>query len=81
MHRQETEIEKLEAGLGLTKKVSPDDRWLVMKTVDQTVHATSGKLAASLSEIPGGTGRTCPLGTATFSAYPPPLKRAHTCKK
>ena len=49
-----------------------------MKTVDQTVHATSGKEAASLSETPCGTGSTCPAGTATFSAYPPPLRRAQT---
>jgi len=39
-----------------------------MKIVDHTVHATSGKLAASVRETPGGTGSTCPAGTATFSA-------------
>jgi hypothetical protein len=64
----------------LTNKVSPLDSRLVMKIVDHTVHATSGKLAASVREIPVGTGRTCPSGTATFSAYPPPARRAHTCE-
>lgn len=49
-----------------------------MKTVDHTVHATSGKLAASCKETLAGTGRTWPAGTATFSAYPPPPTRAHT---
>jgi hypothetical protein len=62
----------------ITKIVSPADSRLIIKTVDQTVHATSGKLAASLRETPVGTGRTCAAGTATFSAYPPPLSRAHT---
>nr|GMD93053.1 Uncharacterised protein [Ipomoea batatas] len=61
-----------------TKNVSPGDSRLIIKTVDQTVHATSGKLAASSKETPDGTGRTCPAGTATFSAYPPPPTRAHT---
>lgn len=42
------------------------------------MHATSGKAAASMSETPEATGRTCPAGTATFSAYPPPLSRAQT---
>jgi len=39
-----------------------------MKTVDQTVHATSGKAAASFREIPAGIGKICPAGTETFSA-------------
>lgn len=67
-------------GLWVTKNVSPADSRLIIKTVDQTVHATSGRLAASFKETPDGIGRTCPVGTATFSAYPPPLRRAHTCK-
>ena len=51
-----------------------------MNTVDQTVQATSGKPAASVSDTPSGTGSSCPAGTTTFSAYPPPLSNAHTCK-
>lgn len=62
----------------LTRRLSPGDSLLVMKMVDQTVHATSGKLAASVKETPFGTGRTCSAGVATFSAYPPPPRRAHT---
>jgi hypothetical protein len=50
-----------------------------MKTVDQTVHATSGKPAASARDTPSGTGSSCPAGTTTFSAYPPPLSSAQTC--
>jgi hypothetical protein len=71
-------VKKEEVGSEITKNVSPADSRLVIKTVDQTVHATSGRLAASLRETPCGTGRTCPAETATFSAYPPPLRRAHT---
>jgi hypothetical protein len=52
-----------------------------MNTVDQTVEATSGNPAASLSETPSGIGSSCPAGTTTFSAYPPPLSRAQTCKR
>lgn len=52
----------------ITRNVSPEESLLVMKMVDQTVHATSGKLAASCKETPEGIGRTCPAGTATFSA-------------
>src|SRR5699024_3818121 len=46
--------------------------------LDQTVHATSGRVAASCRETPDGTGMTCPAGTTTFSAYPPPARRAQT---
>src|SRR5918998_1077630 len=49
-----------------------------MKTLDHTVQATSGRLAASTSDTPRGTGMTWPTGTATCSAYPPPASRAHT---
>ena len=76
LHNHKVKLEKI--GLEITKNVSPADSRLIIKVVDQTVLATSGKLAASLRETPGGTGRTCPAGTATFSAYPPPLRRAHT---
>ena len=50
-----------------------------MKTVDQTVHATSGNPAASNKETPFGMGRRCTAGRDTFSAYPPPPSKAHTC--
>ena len=49
-----------------------------MKTLDQTVAATSGRQAASTRETPDGTGMTCPTGTATRAAYPPPASSAHT---
>lgn len=39
-----------------TKSISPAERWLVIKIVDQTVQATSGKAAASFNETPDGTG-------------------------
>jgi hypothetical protein len=65
----------------LTRNDSPGERWLVMNTVDQTVQATSGRPAASVSDTPSGTGSSCPAGTTTFSAYPPPLSSAHTCKR
>ena len=39
-----------------------------MKTLDQTVQATSGSAAASRSDTPSGTGSSCPAGTATCSA-------------
>jgi hypothetical protein len=52
-----------------------------MNTVDQTVQATSGKPAASVSDTPSGTGSSCPASTTTFSAYPPPLSNAHTCER
>ncbi len=35
-----------------------------MKTLDQTVHATSGSAAASTRTTPAGTGSSCPAGTA-----------------
>jgi hypothetical protein len=49
-----------------------------MKTLDHTVHVTSGKAAASSRLTPAGTGNSWPTGTATFSAYPPPVRRAQT---
>jgi hypothetical protein len=49
-----------------------------MKTFDHTVHATSGSAAAVTRSIPAGTGISCPAGTATCSAYPPPASSAHT---
>jgi hypothetical protein len=49
-----------------------------MKIVDQTVQATSGNPAASRRETPFGIGSTCPAGTFTFSAYPPPPSNAQT---
>jgi hypothetical protein len=36
-----------------------------MKTLDQTVHATSGSAAAVTRSMPSGTGITCPAGTTT----------------
>ncbi len=49
-----------------------------MKTLDHTVQATSGSAAASTRPTPSGTGSSCPAGTATCSAYPPPVSRAQT---
>ena len=49
-----------------------------MKTLDHTVHATSGSAAASTSETPAGTGISWPAGTATRAAYPPPVRSAQT---
>ena len=49
-----------------------------MKTLDHTVHATSGSAAAVTRSTPVGTGITWPAGTATCSAYPPPASSAHT---
>ena len=49
-----------------------------MKTLDHTVAATSGRAAASTRETPPGTGMTCPTGTATRAAYPPPASSAQT---
>ena len=49
-----------------------------MKTLLQTVQVTSGSAAASTSDTPDGAGSTCPTGTATCSAYPPPASTAHT---
>ena len=45
------------------------------KTLDHTVHTTSGSAAASTSDTPSGTGSSCPAGTRTCSAYPPPASR------
>ena len=42
-----------------------------MKTLDQTVHATSGRPAASTRSTPAGTGITWPAGTATRVGVPP----------
>ena len=42
------------------------------------MQVTSGRPAASDRLTPAGTGSSCPAGTATFSAYPPPLSSAHT---
>ena len=39
-----------------------------MKTLDHTVHATSGSAAAVTGSTPSGTGISCPAGTATRSA-------------
>ena len=49
-----------------------------MKTLDHTVQVTSGNAAASSRLTPAGTGSSWPAGTATFSAYPPPVSRAQT---
>lgn len=62
-----------------TRRLSPGWRCTVMKTVDQTVDATSGIAAASRRDTPFGIGNTWPSGTFTFSAYPPPPSNAHTC--
>jgi hypothetical protein len=64
---------------GGTRRLSPFVRCTVMKIVDQTVQATSGIPAASRRETPLGIGSSCPAGTFTFSAYPPPPSTAHTC--
>ena len=47
-----------------------------MNTLDQTVHTTSGRLAACSSDTPAGNGITWPAGHTTRSAYPPPASRA-----
>ncbi len=49
-----------------------------MKTFAHTVAATSGRAAAVTRSTPSGTGISCPAGTATSSAYPPAVSRAHT---
>jgi hypothetical protein len=51
-----------------TSRVSPGARAARMKTLAQTVQATSGRAAASTTLIPAGIGRSCPAGTATSSA-------------
>jgi hypothetical protein len=47
-------------------------------TALQTVKKVSGRHAAVIMSSPLGIGRHCPIGTATYSAYPPPATRAHT---
>jgi hypothetical protein len=47
-----------------------------MTTLDHTVQATSGSAAAVTRSSPRGTGMSCPTGTATSSAYPPPARSA-----
>jgi hypothetical protein len=49
-----------------------------MNTFDHTVQATSGSPPAVTRSMPDGTGISCPAGTATSSAYPPPASSAHT---
>ena len=49
-----------------------------MNTLDQTVQVTSGRAAASTRSTPAGTGSSWPAGTATCSAYPPPVTSAQT---
>ena len=48
------------------------------KTMDHTVHVTSGSAAAVTRSTPFGTAMSCPTGTATRSAYPPPASSAQT---
>ena len=48
-----------------TRKVSPGCSPAIMKTLDHTVHATSGSAAAVTTSMPSGIGITCPAGTAT----------------
>ena len=61
-----------------TRNVSSGRRPATMNTLDHTVAATSGSAAAVTRSTPSGTGMTCPAGTATRSAYPPPASRQHT---
>ncbi len=49
-----------------------------MARFEYTVQATSGMPAAATGSTPGGSGMTWPRGTATCSAYPPPVSNAHT---
>ncbi|WRL64126.1 hypothetical protein U6N30_31920 [Blastococcus brunescens] len=42
------------------------------------MQVTSGRAAAVASSTPDGRGSSCPAGTATRSAYPPPDSSAHT---
>ena len=59
-----------------TSRVSPGRSPASMKTFDHTVQVTSGSAAACTRSTPAGTGNSCPTGTATCSAYPPPESRA-----
>jgi Zn-dependent alcohol dehydrogenase len=61
-----------------TSRCSPARSRASCTTFDQTVQATSGSAAASTTDTPSGTGSSCPAGTATCSAYPPPTSSAHT---
>ena len=51
-----------------TSSVSPLRSRAMSTTFDQTVQATSGSAAASCTDMPCGTGSSCPAGTATCSA-------------
>ncbi len=51
-----------------TSSTSPGRNPAAMKTLAQTVQATSGSAAASTSPTPEGTGRSSSTGTATCSA-------------
>src|SRR5664280_2709519 len=61
-----------------TSSDSPARSPAVMNTLDHTVQATSGRPPAGTRSTPAGTGMSCPTGTATRSAYPPPASSAHT---
>src|SRR5690606_3041028 len=61
-----------------TSTVSPSLSLPKSTRLDQTVHATSGRPAASTRSTPRGTGSTWPAGATTRSAYPPPASRAQT---
>src|SRR3712207_4589467 len=61
-----------------TRKSSPRPRRPSRKTFDQTVQVTSGSAAAVANSTPDGRGSSCPAGTATRSAYPPPASSAQT---
>src|SRR3954468_14470779 len=61
-----------------TRNVSPERSPATIITLDHTVPATSGSAAAVVSSTPSGIGISCPAGTATRVAYPPPARRAHT---
>ena len=51
-----------------TSSVSSGRRPAIMKTLDHTVHATSGSAAAVTRSTPSGTGISWPAGSATLVA-------------
>ena len=61
-----------------TSSVSPSWRRPRSRTLVQTVAYASGSAAASTSDTGAGTGRHCGAGATQYSAYPPPVRSAHT---
>jgi len=57
-YRKHTSRDGKLQNFGTTRRVSPFFRWQVIKIVDHTVDATSGRDAASCNLIPLGMGNT-----------------------